>query len=171
MKVETIATEIFMELGEPSSLTIPSISYYIRAQVGHINNLLFEDFLVEETSGQYQILDSDGVEITPEAVSVIKAIYRVHEYGLSIRSSMNAVNSDSILEFTDGHQGSSIKRQNRVEQSKVFASLKAAEQQNLNDLVMAYRMKNTSPDQVTGDDIYTSNYGSTRSYSLRNWGH
>lgn len=137
--------------------------------MGHINNLLFEDFIIEETSGNYEILDGDNIEISQEAVSILKALFRVYDLGVQVRATMNAISSDSILEFTDNLQGSTIRKVNRVEQSKVFASLKAAEQENLNDLIGAYRMKHTEPSQITGDDAIEGRYNPEGPYTLRNW--
>lgn len=169
MKVENIAAELFLELGEPSSTSIPAISYYLRAQIGHINNLLFEDFYIEEVSGQFQIWDGDEIEISTEAVSVLKALYRVYDLGVQVRATMNAINSDSILEFTDNLQGSTIRKIDRNTQSRNWISLKTAEQENLNDLVGAYRMRNTEPSQTVGDDFAEGRYNGNQSYTLRNW--
>ena len=40
MKVVDIADEIFRELSEPSTLSIPAIAYWVRSNVGELNNYL-----------------------------------------------------------------------------------------------------------------------------------
>ncbi len=169
MKIVNIANEIHAEINYDSSTSIAAISYWLRGQLGRINNLLFEDFVIEETSGQYEIVDGDNTEISQEAVSVLKSLYRVYDYGVSVRSTMNALTNDSLLEFTDNLQGSTVRRHNKGEQAKTFASLKAAEQENLNDLIGAYRMRNTEPSQTVGDDTWSGGYDQNGSYNLRNW--
>lgn len=154
MKVVDIANEIFIELGSPSTTTIPTIAFWIRTKLGDINNLLFEDFIL---NSDYEIVDGDGVEITPEAVAIIKKLYRLYDYDVQIRTNMNSLATDSIIEVTD--QGSSVRKVNRNEVSKTYATLKNAEQQALNDMVTAYRLRGSSPKQVVGDDTVIGNYG------------
>ncbi len=169
MKIVDIASEIHSETNYSTSITLASISYWIRGQVGHINNLLFEDFYIEEVSGQFEIWDQSQTEISIEAVAIIKSLYRVFDYGLSVRSTMNALANDSILEFTDNLQGSTIRRTNKNEISRSFISLKAAEQDNLDTLVGAYRMRNTEPSQVAGDDTSEGRYNPDYPYTYRDW--
>ena len=46
MKIVDIADEIYRELGEPSSLSIPAISFWIRSNVGELNNRLNTAFKI-----------------------------------------------------------------------------------------------------------------------------
>lgn len=142
-------------MGEPTNTSIPAISYYIRGQLGAINNLLFEDFYIDNTT--YEILDGGGIEIDINAVAILKQIYRIYDYNLRIRSNMNSLTTDSILRVED--DGSSVQRTNRNEVSKTFASLKSSEESILKDLITAYKMKLSSPQSVTGDDTIVGTYG------------
>ena len=45
MKVVDIADEIFRELGEPTSLSIPAISFWLRTNVGQLNNYIHTEYL------------------------------------------------------------------------------------------------------------------------------
>ncbi len=158
MKIVDLATELFIEIGEPSYTSIPAISYFLRSKIGEINDLLFEDFIIESSSGQYEILDAGGVEISVNAAAILKKIYLVYSYDILIRANMNLLSQDSLLEFTDNLQGSTVRRTNRNEVSKTYATLKSAEQKNLNDLITAYRIKGAIPSQVTGDDFVAGVY-------------
>jgi len=162
MKVIDIANEIYTEMGSPTATSIPAISFWIRSKVGDINNLLFEDFVLNSA---YEIVDGSGAEILPEAVAVIKKLYKVYDFEVQIRSNMSALSLDSILEVTD--QGSSVKKVNRNEVSKTYALLKSEEQQNLKDLVTAYRMRGATPTQVVGDDTVRGFYGEVSQVELR----
>lgn len=160
MKIVEISTQIWYETGESTSTSIPAISFWIRSQIGKINNLLYESFYIDESS--FEILGEDGVEISPEAVSIIKQMYRIYDYEVQIRSNMNALASDSILQVTD--QGSSVTKVNRNSISQTLASIRRDEIESFNLLVTAYRSRSSSPSQIAGDDCTAGIYPSVRYY-------
>jgi hypothetical protein len=160
MRVVDIANEIYIDSGSPTSTSIPAIAYWIRGKVGEINNLLFEDFSI---NAAMEIVDGDG-EISIEAVSIIKKLYKIYDYEVSVRTNMNALAADSIIEVVD--QGSSVRKVNRNEVSKTFVSLRNAEEESLNRLVTAYRSRTTAPTQVVGDDTEIG-YNAVRGYTVR----
>ena len=53
MKVVDIADDIFRELGEPSSLSIPAITFWVRSNVGRLNNAINTEFAVDEEDDTY----------------------------------------------------------------------------------------------------------------------
>lgn len=162
MKIVDIANEIYIESGSPTSTNIPVISFWIRGKIGDINNLLFEDFTL---NSNYEIVDGGGTEIPFEVVSIIKKMYKIYDFEVQIRSNMNALTTDSIIEVQD--QGSSVRKVNKNEVSKTFVSLKNTEEESLNRLITAYRMKGAKPLQVVGDDIVQGNYGGNFINDLR----
>ncbi len=147
MKIVDLANELFIEMGSPTSTSIAAIAFYLRGQIGKINNLLFEDFIL---NGDYEFVDGGGQEISSDAASILKAIYRVYDFNLQIRSNMSAISSDSVLKVEDN--GSSVTKVNKNEVAKVLASLKNTEEKALFDLVNSYRIKRSSPQDVHGDD-------------------
>lgn len=161
MKVVDIANEIYIDSGSPTSTSVPAIAFWIRGKVGEINNLLFENFTI---NGNYEIVDGDA-EISIEAVSIIKKLYKIYDYEVSVRSNMNALASDSIIEVND--QGSSVRKVNRNEVSKTFVTLKNLEEESLQRLVTAYRMRGASPTQIVGDDTIIGD-NSVDGYTGRN---
>jgi hypothetical protein len=48
MKIVDIADELYRELGEPSSISIPAISFWIRSNVGELNNRINTTFKITE---------------------------------------------------------------------------------------------------------------------------
>ena len=46
MKIVDIADELFRELGEPSSISVPAISFWIRSNVGELNNRINTTFKI-----------------------------------------------------------------------------------------------------------------------------
>lgn len=158
MKVVDIAQEIFIDAGSPTSTSIPAIAFWIRGKVGSINNLLYESFSISKDT--YEILGDNGEEISPEAVAVIKQMYRVYDYEVQIRSNLNSLATDSILQVEDN--GSSVTRVNRNEVSKTLASIRKNEIDALENMVTAYRCRSSEPSQIAGDDttegVFTSSF-------------
>ena len=50
MKIVDIADEIFRELGNPSTISIPAISFWIRSNVGELNNRINTTFKIRDTN-------------------------------------------------------------------------------------------------------------------------
>ena len=96
MKIVDIADEIYRELGEPSTISIPAISFWIRSNVGELNNRINTTFKIVdygteayEFSGSFvspayepqafnegtgalglSVNNSDGTATTPAIVSI-----------------------------------------------------------------------------------------------------
>ena len=59
MKIVDIADELYRELGEPSSISIPAISFWIRSNVGELNNRINTTFkIVDYGSEAYEFSGS-----------------------------------------------------------------------------------------------------------------
>jgi len=155
MTVSDIANEIYVELGSPTSTSVNAISTWLRAKVGDLNNLIFENFVLTDN----EIVDSAGTQINKEAAAILKKLYKVYDYEVSIRTHMNAISTDTILEVND--QGSSVKKINRSEVSKTLAALKKEEEISLKYLIQSYCQRLSSPSQIAGDDTAQGNYGNT----------
>lgn len=153
MTVTDIANEIFIEHGSPTSTSIPAIAFWVRAKIGAINNLLLETFTFDAS---YEIVNANGDQISIEAVAIIKKLYKIYDYENQIRTHMNAISQDTILEVSD--QGSSVRKINRSEVSKTLAGIKKEEEASLKELVHSYRNRLAAPTQVTGDDTVEGNY-------------
>lgn len=152
MKVVDIADEIFKDLGEPSGLTVSSISSSLRSKVGDLNILICESFAVDSTT--LEINDSDGVNIGTSAAAVLKQMYFVSYYNRRYLSNLTTMSSDLVLEVSDG--GKTVRRMNRNEVGKTILQVKAQEEDTLRKMVNAYKMKDGAPRQVVGDD--STNY-------------
>jgi hypothetical protein len=164
MKIVDIANEIFVDSGQPTSTTIPAIAFWVRGKIGDINNLLCEDFIFNNA---YEVVNGNGDEIAPEAVSIIKKLYKIYDYEVQIRSNLNALTTDSIIEVMD--QGSSVRKVNKNEVSKTLASLKTSEETSVKEMVTAYKLRAGAPQQVTGDDEIRGYYNRGLSIADLRW--
>ena len=113
MKVVDIADEIFRELSEPSTLSIPAIAYWVRSNVGELNNYLNTSFRVShstfeieqkhEATGRHPVsfnssVDDDTLELQFEEKAVLKKMYNVHYYDQQLRSTLGAASNDPVVE-------------------------------------------------------------------------
>lgn len=153
MQVVDIANEIFIDSGSPTSTSVPAIAFWVRGKIGELNNLTFESFVINSS---YEVVDENGAEISIEAVSILKKLYKIYDYDVQIRSNMDSLSTDSIIEVTD--QGSSVKKVNRNEVSKTLSTLKNGEQEALNNLLTSYKMKGSTPRQISGDDTVEGSF-------------
>jgi len=158
MKVVDIAQELFVELGQPSDLSVASLSYWARATVGQLNNMLFTKYSIDEIT--LEIVDAtdpaNPIEINIIAAAVLKKIYVVYRYAFLIRSKITAIDSDNIIEIKD--QDSSVKRIDKTQLIKLISAEKKNEEEELKLMINAYRTYVSSPVHVVGDDTYGGSY-------------
>jgi len=164
MKVVDIADEIFRELSEPSTLSIPAISYWRRTNVGELNNYLNTSFRIDanfeiaeqvENTGREPVsynssVDNFTLEIQFEEKAVLKKMYFVHHYNVQLRSALGAASNDPVVEVVS--DGSKVRKINKNELSKTYTSLKRQEYEEMIGMISAYKLRLSAPVQVAGDD-------------------
>jgi len=145
-KIVDIAHEIHSEIGSPTTLATPAIAFWVRSNIGGLNNLLQTSFLV---GGK-----DDDWEITPEFGDdekyVLKKMYLIHFYDIKLRDSLGAAETDTVVEIEV--DGTRVRKVNKIQQSQTYSAAKRAEIEELNKVVQSYRSKGASPLQVVGDD-------------------
>ena len=150
MKITDISHEIFTELGSPTSLSIPAIAYWLRTNIGTLNNLINTAFVLNATHEIEQTVDSVTTEIGREETSILKKIHLIHFYDTLVRDSIGAASWNSVIEVTD--MNARVRKINRSEVGKTLAQVKKEENAQLEKLVIAYKSGNATPLQVAGDD-------------------
>jgi hypothetical protein len=166
MWIEDIANQIYLNAGQPTYTSIPSIAFWLRSKVGTLNTLLYEDFSVitspnpinsqGQPISQWQIYDGNGNEISDLAVAIFQQLYRLYDLEIQIRNMMNALSSDSTILVDDN--GSRIKRTDKNEIAKTLIVWRKDEIKIFNDLVTAYRCGAGVPSQIAGDDTIAGTY-------------
>jgi len=152
-KVVDASTSLWLELGEPTDLSVPAIAYWLRTNIGALNNLISQNFSLSSSNEIIRIDPEDPNcvrDINTEEMSILKKMYMVHHYSVKTRENLGAASIDQILEITD--DGQKIKKQNKNELSKTYLNLKRDENNELQDLVNMYRHNLSTPLQVIGDD-------------------
>lgn len=157
MKIAAIADEIFRELGEPSTLSLPPISYWIRSHLGDLNIHLNATYVLDQTT----------LEVTPEIgeeeKDIIKKMYYVYYYDGLIRTNLAAASVDTVIELES--DGSRIRKINKNEQGKTYIMIRNAERDDLKRAISAYKLRGTSPMQVAGDDTTAGVFDPNRQYN------
>ena len=95
-------------------------------------------------------------DITPEAVAILKKMYKIHYHDLEIKKNLISISTDSIIEVRD--QGSSVRKVNKNQITLALANIRKQEVNDLTDLVTAYRSRSAEPRQVAGDDTVEGEY-------------
>ena len=168
-KVVDIADQIHRELGSPTDLGISVIAFWVRTNIGGLNNMINQNFKI---NGNYEVdrVDPDNdiltVDIDINAISVLKKMYMVHYYDSKVRSTLSAAATDSVLELAS--DGSRIRKINKNEQGKTYAALKKQEYQELNYLANAYKAGEAVPLQVAGNDTIEGDYNPYRGFNRIN---
>ena len=157
MKIVDIANEIYMELGELTSLSIPSIAFWLRTNVGNLNARLNTSYDIDST-----------FELTPDLglkeKDIFKKLYMIHHYDAMLRESLGAASTDTWVEISS--DGTSVRRVNKIQQSQTYQSAKKIELQELEKLVHSYKVSASAPIQVAGTDT-TEGYYSPNTTDLR----
>ena len=169
MKVVDIAEEIYAELGQPSDLSIPAVTYWVRANVGTLNNRISTSFYVDETTleiKQYEKNDATTKDISSEEGAILKKIYMLHFYDGKLRANLTTLGTDTVLSVSD--DGSSVTKVNRNEINKVVYQIRRQEALELDNLIASYKSSKSGPVQVAGND--TSEVGSAGASSYNRIG-
>lgn len=168
MKVVDIADQIYQELGEPSDISLVSVTYWIRNNIGSLNNYINQKFYVNESTLEIQRVDDRDASVISDIssieVSIVKKMYSVYYYNKQVIATLGAASADAVIELES--DGSRITKINKNEQSKTYAQLKKQEYEELIYLINAYKLAEAMPNQVAGNDtiegMYSPVYRSNR---------
>ena len=151
MKVVDISDEIYRELGNPTTLSIPVISYWVRTNIGALNNAINTSYSINSDSFEIEQTVCDVVtSIGIDESSILKKLYMVHFYNQKIRTNITAVETDTVLEVTS--DGMSVRKQRKSEIGKHLSNVRKKESEELDRMINLYKTNKAIPRQVAGDD-------------------
>ncbi|MAF44000.1 MAG: hypothetical protein CMI54_07555 [Parcubacteria group bacterium] len=152
MKIVDIADEIYRELDSPPDLSVPAISYWVRSNVGALNNHINMRFIINSTSFEVEHTNVDDTirPIAQEESAILKKMYFIYDYEKKLRSVLGASSWDQVIEISD--LGTRIRKVNKSEIGKTFAQVKKQETEELNRMIASYKISASAPRQVAGDD-------------------
>jgi len=149
-KIVDIADEIYRELGEPTDLSLSSIAFWLRTNIGDLNILINKKFYITENTLEIGIPEDSGDEFKDIEKSIFKMIYSMHYYERLFRNALGAASTDSLIEINQN--GFSAKKINKNELAKTYAQLRKQIADELQILTKNYNLNEARPLQVAGDD-------------------
>jgi hypothetical protein len=159
VKIVSIADETYRELASPSDLSIAAISFWLRTNLGQLNNLIATSYALDVNTQELE------TGLTIEEAVIFKKLYFVHYYDIKIRATLGAASSDSVVEVSS--DGARVRKINKNDISKTWMSARNLERDDLTRLVTAYKLTESSPRQVAGDDTIAEG-NNTRAQDLYN---
>jgi len=161
-KIVDISDEIYRELGEPSDLSLASIAFWLRTNIGDLNILINKKYYITEDTLEIGVLEDSGDEFKDIEKSIFKMIYSMHYYERLFRNALGAASTDSTIEIDQN--GFRAKRVNKNELAKTYAELRKQINDELQILTKNYNLNEAKPLQVAGDDTIEAP-GRSYSYS------
>jgi hypothetical protein len=159
-KIVDISDEIYRELGEPSDLSLASIAFWLRTNIGDLNILINKKYYIIESTLEIGIVEDSGETFTDLEKSIFKMIYSIHYYERLFRNALGAASTDSTIEIDQN--GFRAKRVNKNELAKTYSDLRKQIVSELDILTRNYNLNESRPLQVAGDDTIEA---PSRSYS------
>lgn len=144
MKILLLADEIWKELSEPSDLSVSAITFWLRINIGKLNNQIGLAYKVDPTNG----------EITPDMgikeQAVFKALYMIYFYDKLIRASLGAASIETVLEVSS--DGGTVRKLNKTTLAQTYIQMRKQAVEDLQTLTVNYKGSDHLPLSVTGDD-------------------
>jgi len=163
-KIVDVADEVYRELGEPADISIASVAYWLRSNIGKLNVLLNKPYLISETTLEIYSSDEKKDPFGINEKAIFKKIYTVYYYERLFRNALGAASTDSVIDISQN--GFSARKINKNELAKTYSELKKQSDIELKILLDKYGLNEINPLQVAGDDTiqgasYPYSYGSS----------
>jgi hypothetical protein len=177
-KIVDIADEVYRELGEPSDISVSSIAFWLRTNLGKLNILINKTYAINTLDLEVDAISPETFTITEK--SIFKKMYNIHYYDRQIINligksrNINLVNTDiattginnaDTIQISENgftyQKSSSTKTANETIKANTqfirqlglnFVELKKQEVAELEMLTKNYNLNEINPLQVAGDD-------------------
>jgi hypothetical protein len=163
-KIVDIADEVYRELGEPTDISIASVAFWLRTNIGRLNILINKPYSVNETTLEISDTEDDPFGITEK--TIFKLIYISFYYERLFRNALGAASTDSVTEISQN--GFRARKINKNDLAKTYSDLKKQSDQQLKLVLDSYNINDVSPIQVAGDDTIEEPYRSYVYGNIRN---
>ena len=109
-KIVDISDEIYRELGEPSDISIPSIAFWLRTNLGKLNIHLNKKYFINTLDLEVDAISPETFTITEK--TIFKKLYNIHYYDRQIikligkSNNLNLINQDTSSSGENATTGS-----------------------------------------------------------------
>ena len=157
MKIVDVADELYRELGRPSTISIPAIAYWLRTNLGILNNYINTLFYVKEDSLEIvHKLDGIVTNIGIDETAILKKMYTVYYYETLVRTNISNAESDTVISVNSDGMG--VRKTSKTAIGQNLISIKKQEWQELQLMVNYYKSNKAIPRQVAGGDTTAGIY-------------
>ena len=109
-KIVDVADEVYRELGEPSDVSISSIAFWLRTNLGKLNILINKTYAINTLDLEVDAISPETFTITEK--SIFKKMYNIHYYDRQIikligkSNTLNLINQDTSSSGENATTGS-----------------------------------------------------------------
>lgn len=157
MSPNDIADELYKELGCLDNLSIASMSYWFKNNVGLLNNRIQTTFVLPDTETD-DFLDADSNTMNQNQKSIYKGIYQLKYYQRMIDYYTSAAGVQSFLELSS--DGGKVRMIDKNTLSQTYLKLRAEKFKELELEILDYMKNLNVPYQIDGDDTVEGTYKS-----------
>lgn len=152
MKIETIADETWRELGQNPTISIASISFWLRANIGKLDTLILTTYSVNPQTLEIQDLVNFNPFCDAEK-DMFKELYKLKFYELQLQNALYGGQFDLITSIGDGD--GKITKQTKNDLAKTILQQIKDARQALLTMSNLYRYSKSTPVNVVGNDFYS----------------
>ncbi len=145
-----VSIRISESLGNPTSPTPGVIAYWLRHNIGSLNNLINTSYIIDPADGTIE------PDLDEQTASIFMSFYMIYYWGSKVNESIGAGGYDNVLEVQENGAVVRFAARNNIALS--FIQMKKQEQEVLDNLVSFYRSNNAVPQSVDGRDLVSESY-------------
>ena len=142
-----LSNQIYLELNQPSDLSLPEISFWLRSNISKLNILLYTDFTIDSTTQEVSSFD----DFTIDEANILSKLYEIKYCDKKARDNLGSLSVDMVLEYSS--DGTTIRKANRNSISQTYLSLRKELQQEAKDMISSFRIKKAVPKDISGQEI------------------
>lgn len=149
-QITELSDILYRELDEPSDVSVPVIDFWLRNNIGQLNNRLDTCFAIVDNDFSPQMIE--------EEKDIFKAIYKIDWYKRQITRFTGAGAysiSDQVTQLKENGRTTTIAPRNNT--AKIIADLRKELVSELQQMIIAYKFNRSDPreSKVVGDyDCY-----------------
>ena len=152
------ADEINFELNSPFDISISFISFWLRRNIGKLNNLIGTTFTIT-TDSPYNF----STALSEEQKDIYKHLFKIYYWQKKINDNLGSSSFDIVQEVTS--DSATVRMVNKNEISKTYLQLRNQEIEALKNMVNGYKLGSFDPLAVQGDDYIAINETADTSYA------
>lgn len=156
MTPNSIATELYDEIGDTTNINVSGVSYWLMNNIGKLNTLIFTELQSPNNiNGYFYISDTGSSDMTERQKGILKLLYENYYYQKMVNTTLGAASLDPFVEISS--DGATVRKINKNELSKTYIALRKEAYEELTNQINSYKLYESNPQQVAGDDTFPVN--------------